>query len=65
MCDIVFMIIVFTKIFEPVDNLICIPVNFDTESKIAYADEGVYIPEGKTHNVDSEADTWGLSIGVV
>ena len=40
-------------------------VNFDTESKIAYADEGVYIPEGKTHNVDSEADTWGLSIGVV
>ncbi len=40
-------------------------VNVEGEDKIAYADEGVFIKEGQYHYVDNEADTWGLSIGVV
>ena len=40
-------------------------VNVEGEDKIAYADEGVFIKEGQSHYVDNEADTWGLSIGVV
>ena len=33
--------------------------------QIIYDDEGVIIKEGVKHFVENEADTWGLSIGVI
>jgi len=40
-------------------------VNMNNEVKPIYDDEGIVIKQGVEHFVDSEADTWGLSIGVI
>lgn len=40
-------------------------VSLDGVIKPVYDDEGVFIEEGVKHYVENEADTWGLSIGVV
>jgi mannose-6-phosphate isomerase-like protein (cupin superfamily) len=40
-------------------------VNINNEVKPLYDDEGIIIEQGVEHFVESEADTWGLSIGVI
>ena len=40
-------------------------VSLNGEVKPVYDDEGILIEQGVKHFVDNEADTWGLSIGVV
>ena len=40
-------------------------VNMNNEVKPIYDDEGIIIEKGVQHFVESEADTWGLSIGVI
>ena len=40
-------------------------VNMNNEVKPIYDDEGIVIKQGAEHFVESEADTWGLSIGVI
>jgi|TARA_B100000902_G_C27314677_1_gene920503 mannose-6-phosphate isomerase-like protein (cupin superfamily) len=40
-------------------------VNMNNEVKPIYDDEGIIIKQGVEHFVESEADTWGLSIGVI
>ena len=40
-------------------------VSLNGEVKPIYDDEGILIEQGVKHFVDNEADTWGLSIGVV
>ena len=40
-------------------------VDLDGIKQIVYDDEGVIIKEGVKHFVENEADTWGLSIGVI
>ena len=38
-------------------------VHINNEVLTVSANEGIYIPQGVYHKVDSEADTWALSIG--